>query len=121
VVDIDIKIWVVGPHRDRAEVDPDLIEFVRDMDLTPVSTEEERESMEKPPDPGFDDNLERLSVPVLTIVGEHDQPGMDQAARHLAQYFDAPYPVTIAGAAHLPSLEQPESFNHALNNYLARL
>jgi pimeloyl-ACP methyl ester carboxylesterase len=121
VIDIDIDNWVVGVRRDRTDVDSHLIEFVREMDTTPVATEEARESLEKPPDPDFDDNIAGVSVPTLAVVGEYDRPGMDQAAQHLAEFFGGQVSVTIAGAAHLPSLEQPESFNDVLDQYLAGL
>jgi pimeloyl-ACP methyl ester carboxylesterase len=52
------------------------------------------------------------------MVGEHDLPDCRQSAELLAEALSEHDPIVIPGAAHLPSLEQPESFNRALLGFL---
>ena len=56
---------------------------------------------------------------MLVIDGEHDVEDFRAIARRLATELPRARALTIAGAAHLPSLEQPEAFEDALGAFLA--
>lgn len=63
--------------------------------------------------------LRELRCPVLVIVGEND-PGTPVAmAREIHENAPGSRLVVIPGAAHLSNVEQPESFNRALGDFLA--
>ena len=55
--------------------------------------------------------LETLAVPALVAVGESDHADFRAIADRLASTLRDARRVTIPGAGHLPSLEQPEAFD----------
>jgi pimeloyl-ACP methyl ester carboxylesterase len=59
-----------------------------------------------------------IEAPALIMVGAHDLPDVRQSADHLAATLSGGKAVVIPDAAHLPSLEQPETFNRALLGFL---
>ena len=67
------------------------------------------------PDPPARDRLDQIG-PILAVVGAHDHPSVlargDELEAAGAQL------VTIAGAAHLPSLEQPAEFERVVVPFL---
>ncbi|WP_348538909.1 alpha/beta fold hydrolase [Streptomyces pseudovenezuelae] len=67
------------------------------------------------------DQLTRVTVPVLVVVGADDgyTPVSDAEAMHAA-LPDSTLRV-IEGAAHLPNLERPGEFNETLGRFLARV
>lgn len=117
VAELEAETWVVGRGRERSDVDPEVFDLVRRMDLTGLKTENDRDERRKAP------KLEALShidMPSLIIVGEHDLPQLLEAAEHLEETFEHSQRVVIENAAHLPSLEQPEQFNQAFFDFLRR-
>ncbi len=68
------------------------------------------------------DSTEVLSgcgLPVLVLVGEHDERTPRPMAEAMARAARHSWLVTIPGAGHLASLEAPEAFNAALHGFLA--
>jgi pimeloyl-ACP methyl ester carboxylesterase len=65
------------------------------------------------------DSLDRLGLPALVAVGEHDKQEFHQAAEVFARRLHVARPVTIAGAGHLAPLETPETFRRLLLEFLA--
>jgi pimeloyl-ACP methyl ester carboxylesterase len=64
------------------------------------------------------DVLARFVGPTLVVVGEHDAITPLAKARELAELVAGAELVTIAGAAHLPNLEQAAAFNATLEDFL---
>ncbi|SEL22582.1 Pimeloyl-ACP methyl ester carboxylesterase [Roseovarius azorensis] len=64
--------------------------------------------------------LRRCKVPALVLCGEHD--GLTPVKRHSFMAELIPYAelAVIAGAGHLPPLEQPEATTAALRRWLCR-
>ncbi len=65
--------------------------------------------------------LPQISVPTLVIVGEEDELTPPADARLIAEAVPGATLVTIPSAGHLSNLEQPDAFNAALNEFLAKL
>jgi pimeloyl-ACP methyl ester carboxylesterase len=65
--------------------------------------------------------LGEISVPVLAIVGEKDGPDMHAIADTIASIIPNAKKVVLSGAGHLVTLEQPESFNTIVLDYLAEV
>jgi pimeloyl-ACP methyl ester carboxylesterase len=63
----------------------------------------------------------KIRVPTLVIVGAEDAMSPPSVADELAAGIDLATRVTIPGAGHLSSLEQPEAFNAAIEAFLAGL
>jgi pimeloyl-ACP methyl ester carboxylesterase len=67
------------------------------------------------------DSLREIRVPTLLIFGEEDAIVPPAAIRALQQGIAGAQLETIAGAGHLPNLEQPKKFNSALSDFLRGL
>jgi pimeloyl-ACP methyl ester carboxylesterase len=120
VVELDAEVWVVGYGRDKESVDPAVIAELIEMDRGLIANEEQREELVVALDPPRAERMGEISVPALIMVGEHDLPDMRHSAEHLASTLADGTAVVIPGAAHLPSLEQPQAFNQALFGFLRR-
>lgn len=68
--------------------------------------------------PDYVEMLAQVTVPALVVVGRHDEftPVNDAELMH-ERIPDATLAV-IDGAAHMPNLERPTEFNHALQDFL---
>lgn len=65
--------------------------------------------------------LEQLDIPVLIIVGEEDVLTPPDDARKMAALASKAQLVVLPRAGHLPNLEDPKAFNHALSTFLSAL
>jgi pimeloyl-ACP methyl ester carboxylesterase len=65
--------------------------------------------------------LARFSGPAMVVVGEHDAITPPAKAQQMHELLKGSRLVTIAGAGHLPQLEQPEEFNRVLWEFCALL
>lgn len=115
VAELEAEIWVVGRGRERTAVDADVMNLVREMDLEALKTEARRDERRKAPQL---EALPRVDIRTLIVVGEHDLPQLIEASEHLDETIEHSSRVVIEGAAHLPSLEQPEAFNKAFLAFL---
>jgi pimeloyl-ACP methyl ester carboxylesterase len=61
-----------------------------------------------------------LRTPALLVTGEHDLPTRTQAADALAAALALAQRAIIAGARHLPNLDNPPSYNSVLRAFLQR-
>lgn len=68
----------------------------------------------------LEDQLRRLRVPVQLIVGERDDPCL-KVHRFMADAIAGAEPVLIPGVGHLTNLEDPTTFNDAVERFLTRL
>ncbi|GIX47514.1 MAG: alpha/beta hydrolase [Candidatus Tectimicrobiota bacterium] len=66
------------------------------------------------------DSLPRIAVPTLILVGEGDTPFL-QGCRYMATHIPAATYVVLPQAGHGANVEQPEAFNAAVREFLARL
>jgi len=65
--------------------------------------------------------LPRIAVPTLVVVGEEDEITPPAESVVLRDRIPGARLVTVAGAGHLSSLEQPEAWNAALREFLRGL
>jgi pimeloyl-ACP methyl ester carboxylesterase len=64
------------------------------------------------------DALSRLEIPALVAAGEFDMPDFQLGAESLARSLGNAQQVVIAGAGHLASMEQPDSFRRLVLGFL---
>ena len=62
-----------------------------------------------------------LTMPILLIVGDHDQLFAPAAIRALADLLPDARVVEVVGAGHSPYFEDPHSWNHAVDSFLTWL
>ena len=70
------------------------------------------------PDPSAETRRAELDVPTLVVVGDADLPELRELAAALAAELPDARLETIAGAGHLPSIEQPAELNALLVEFL---
>lgn len=62
--------------------------------------------------------LARVTVPVLVLVGEHDEATPPPMSRELAAGLPNARLKILAGCAHVPQLQSPETFLDAIGDFL---
>ncbi len=119
-VEIELRMWVDGPHRTPDEVDPAVRERVREMDRALLPREAEQElADERDLEPPVVERLEEVACPVLVVVGTLDLAEVLTSADELVRRIPGARRVDIADAAHLPSMERPEAFNRLVLDFLS--
>jgi 3-oxoadipate enol-lactonase len=63
--------------------------------------------------------LGRVKVPVLVLVGEHDEATPPPMSHELAAGLPNARLKIIAGCAHVPQLQSPQAFLDAIGDFLA--
>ncbi|MEA2900284.1 MAG: hypothetical protein QOH36_171 [Actinomycetota bacterium] len=104
------------------------------LENRPLLVEQVRRIMSSNPPAGFIGGLEAMKgradslptlgavkVPTLVLVGEHDGPSPPDVVRVWQQRIPESELVVIPGAGHLSNLEDPDTFNTALTDFLDRL
>jgi len=116
-VEINLRMWVDGPQRQPADVDPGVREQVRQMlELNlPRQGEDEARDLE----PLAINRLGEIQAPTLVIVGSWDMPEIIDSSRMLAQEIRAARIEQMAGVVHLPNMEQPDEFNRLVLEFVA--
>jgi pimeloyl-ACP methyl ester carboxylesterase len=99
-VELNLEFWCPG-----------IADRVRPMVAATLQAHE-GEEIEQP-------DLGAVHVPTLVVAGEHDQPDFRAMAERLARELPNARLEVIAGAAHLPSMEQPEATAALVRRFLA--
>ncbi|MGW4293446.1 alpha/beta fold hydrolase, partial [Micromonospora chersina] len=116
----EVRFWVVGPTRQPADVDPELIRFAEEMDRRALAAEQALSAVEAGElDPPAIDRLAELRMPVLAAAGADDLADIRRLADRIAT--EAPQGKRlpdVPNAGHLLPLERPEPVNAALLDFL---
>lgn len=116
--EVELQIWVDGPHRSAAQVDPDIRALVAAMNL-PLLAAEERGTMEPSGiDPPADARLSEIAVPTLVVAGSIDQPDVVDYAYRLAAGIPNSRLEIVPGVAHMINLEAVSRFNELVVGFL---
>ena len=67
------------------------------------------------------DTLEKLAMPALVLVGEHDVPCFKEMSAVLARRIPGARYHMVRGAGHMINMEQPGTVNELLASFLAQL
>jgi pimeloyl-ACP methyl ester carboxylesterase len=119
-VEVNLRTWVDGPRRHPSAVDPSVRELVGEMQRRafevqlPVGDEADEELL-------VEDLAERLGdvrARTLLVVGDEDVPDMHAISERLEREIPGARRETIAGAAHVPSMERPQEFDELVLGFL---
>jgi pimeloyl-ACP methyl ester carboxylesterase len=113
---LEEQIWLIGPGRRREDVDAVYLHRAHSLLLRADRPDEGAVHVDA--DWSSLDLLPTLVLPILAIVGDQDLPGLIDSARYLAASCPGARFELLKGAAHLPSLEIPDTFNHMLDAWL---
>jgi pimeloyl-ACP methyl ester carboxylesterase len=118
VSELEVQIWVDGPHRGPDKVDPSVRDLVREMNLIALENEASGLGEERPPEPPAAGRLSEIQAPSLIVVGDRDRPEIVAAAELLAERLPNAQKVVMPETAHLPNMERPEEFNRIVLEFL---
>ena len=120
-VEINMRMWVDGPSRSPDEVDAELRTKVAEMQRRAIEIylEAGEEGEHQPLVEKWGSRLPEISVPTLVIVGELDRPEMLEIAERLEDEIPNARRETIAGTAHVPSMERSEEFDRLVLDFLS--
>ena len=118
VSEFEVRTWVDGPSRQPDQVDAAIRDKVRAMNVIALRNEASGIGENQPLDPPAAQRLSELKLPVLVMVGDLDQPEMLEIAGVLAAQIDGAQKVVMSGTAHVPNMEQPETFNRLVLDWL---
>jgi pimeloyl-ACP methyl ester carboxylesterase len=108
-VDLDMQMWVVGPKRRAATLDPAFLARARamaeDVYKTPPTLGDER-----PLSPPALNRLWQIKTPALVMVGANDAPDILNVSGMIAFALDRAEKLMIPNAGHLLPMEDPTTF-----------
>lgn len=117
LVELEVAYWDLGPTRDVDDVDPAFL--ARAIELNVGAAHWDFAGLDQPLEPAAVSRLHELDIPVLVVVGDHDESdsraGYDLLMAGLPRAEGFRFP----DSAHLPSVEHPERFTARLREFLA--
>jgi 3-oxoadipate enol-lactonase len=119
--EINMRMWVDGPRRAPADVDPGVRARAAEMQRRALELQAPHwETLDEALlVPDIADRLSEVRVPTLVLVGEEDVEDMHRLAdRFATEIARARRAAAIPGAAHIPSLEQPAAFDRLVLDFL---
>ncbi|MHC3467504.1 alpha/beta fold hydrolase [Streptomyces sp. 7R007] len=119
---LDVFLRVVpGPYRGPDEVDPDIGRRLREMALGTITkhTPDEKDWLVRVT--GSWSRLPDLGVPVLAVNGALEPAEMLDAAQRLADTVPDGRAEVVEGVGHYLNMEQPQTFNAILLDFLRGL
>lgn len=117
--EITAEVWVEGPGRKAADVDP----LVRKKAVEMIRFTYELPDREAHPQrlvPPAVERLASIDAPTLLIVGDQDVGPMLTTIDMLDRKIRNARRATIGGTAHLPNMEKPEEFNRLVLEFLGQ-
>jgi pimeloyl-ACP methyl ester carboxylesterase len=117
--EMDAKHWIDGPTRDAGRVDPVYRNRARQLHRENFSMQRFA-SQESPLKPPAISRLGEIKVPTLVVIGDSDENDLIKLADRFVSDIPHATKMTVANAAHLPSLEHPKLFNQILSKFLSR-
>lgn len=116
--ELNLRMWVDGPHRRADQVAADVRERVRVMQmdafLVPMPQGVERARL----DPPADGRLGEIGVPTMVVVGSLDLPMKLRVAEWIEKEIPGARRAVIPDAAHMVTLERPAEFQAILREFL---
>lgn len=119
--ELNVKLWVNGPHRETDQVNAEVRELVREMQLNIFSKEIPEDVEEIDLDPPAIERLEKIEVPVQVLVGELDLKEKLELADRLVKEMPDCKKVVIPDVAHMLNMEAPEKFNRSVLDFLSKV
>jgi 3-oxoadipate enol-lactonase len=117
-VKVNLDLWVAGPRRSLDEVDPQVRQLAREMQMHAFRQKWPDDLRALKLDPPASQRLRDVAVPTLVVTGDEDVVDIIRIGDRLAREIPDAERATIGGAAHLPNLERPAEFNRLVLGFL---
>ncbi len=122
--DLQIRIWVDGSFREPGQVDPAVRQRAAEMNRIALANGTwgiaDNQPL-NPLDPPAAKRLAEIHVPTLIVVGALDHPEFVRAADVLVAGIRGAKKLILPDSAHVPSMERPEEFNRAVEEFLTEV
>jgi 3-oxoadipate enol-lactonase len=119
-VEANVRMWLAGPRRSLEDIDPELRALVADMQRNAFELQRGHELRLARLDPPASTRLSEVRVPTVVLTGDEDVRDIHEIADKLVAGIPGAERATIAGTAHLPSLERPDEFNRIVLAFLSK-
>jgi len=122
--ELQTRIWFDGMTRSPEQVDSELRQHVKAMNLNALQKPGFRVGDAEPLNPLDPPAVERLSeidVPTLIIAGALDHPEIERSATIMCDSIANAKLSILESSAHLPNMEQAEEFNRIMVDFLQDL
>jgi 3-oxoadipate enol-lactonase len=119
--ELNLELWVDGPHREADQVSAKVRELVREMQLAIFKKEMPDNIEEIDLDPPAIERLGEVEVPVQVMVGDLDLEEKLELVDRLAREMPDCKKVVIPGVAHMLNMEKPDEFNRSVFDFLSEL
>ena len=122
VAELETQIWFDGAGRTPDQVNPAMRKLLYEMNRLALAHEVKKLGQRIPntETPAFE-RLGGLNIPVLVIVGAHDNAYILGAADYMIEKIPAARKVIIEDAAHLPNMDQHQEFQGIVQDFLESL
>jgi 3-oxoadipate enol-lactonase len=119
-VEANLRMWFAGPHRSLDDMEPVMRELVGAMQLQAFRQQKGHDDVRMLRlEPSESERLREVRAPTLVVTGDEDVADIHRIADRLAAGIPGAERASIAGAAHLPSLERPEEFDRIVLGFLS--
>jgi pimeloyl-ACP methyl ester carboxylesterase len=117
--DLTVRFWVDGEGREPEQVDAAVRQAVHSMQRDAYANlVDAAEVEEQPTVEGIAGRVGEITAPTLLILGDHDRADIRSVVERLHAAIPGSQLERIAGAAHIPNMEQPERFNDLVLGFL---
>jgi pimeloyl-ACP methyl ester carboxylesterase len=120
LVELDLTMWVDGPHRTPAQVDRTLRDRMRPM-VRAANARYTEQARGTPQwlDPPAAERLHEIRCPALVTVGDKDTHDMLRVADLIEARAPQARKVVLANCAHMIPVERPAEFHALLEEFLS--
>ena len=119
LTELNLKLWVDGPHREADQVNAGVRDLVREMQLAIFKKEAPDDVDEIDLAPPAIGRLGEVEIPVQVMVGELDLEEKLELADRLVKELPDCRKVVIPGVAHMLNMEKPGEFNQRVFDFLS--
>jgi pimeloyl-ACP methyl ester carboxylesterase len=117
--ELNLELWVDGPHRTAEEVNPEVREGVRQMQMAIFSKDIPEGVDEIEPKWPAIKRLGEVSAPSQILIGELDLEEKHALVDRLVEEVPGSQKSMIPGVAHMLNMEAPDAFNKIVLQFLA--
>lgn len=118
--ELNLKMWINGFGRQEGDINPQVREQVRAMQLNIFSRPEIPDVEELELTPPAVQQLEKIAAPTLVIVGDKDAAEFQTISNLIARKVQFSQHILMKEVAHLPSMEKPGKFNQLVLDFLGK-
>jgi pimeloyl-ACP methyl ester carboxylesterase len=118
--ELNMRMWVDGPFRSEGQVNQEVRARIAEMQyqafLAPTPDKAELIRSGRP----ATEQLDKILAPTLIVLGELDLPAVIEHGNALAQGIQGAQLEVIPETAHMPTIEEPETFNSLLVDFVEK-